>query len=158
MTSRGIAIPPPEAFAIDQHDPEFSPLVATILGQEMTDKDGWDKDLSALAALFDGGDDLLKAMAGHILDSDFVDGDIDTGLFQPLASGAASLISDGQTIFDDMVSNIDPNAPPTPPAGGGGGGGGGNTGPCPPGTIRWPGGACVPIVGGGGGPHQNPPA
>lgn len=118
MTRRGIALVPANALTVTQNDPEFSPLVADTLGNNLTDSDGWDKDVAALAALFDGGDDLLSAMAGHIVEADFKEGDLDGALLAPLRGDVSDFGTAGDPLFQAVHDAVtaDPSNPPPPGA------------------------------------------
>jgi len=91
--------------------------------------------------MFDGGDDLLDGMRGHVPDSDFVDGDVDAGLLAPVATDTAQHIADGDPLFADVIDSATPPPPPPPPPPGGPG-----DCPscvvCPPGAILEADGSC----------------
>lgn len=128
MTRRGIALLGGGDLTITQSDPEFSPLVASILGNEITDSDGWDNDIAAIAATFGDAIALVDSMTKHILDSDFNEGEADAAVLAPIASATEKFQTDGDALFSNMADAIASDPSKQPPAGDGGGGGGGGGG------------------------------
>lgn len=146
MARRGIALIGSDQLNITVSDPEFSPLVASVLGNEITDTDGWDNDISVVASSFAPDSDLVDSLAQHIADADFVDGAADTSVLAPITDATAQFQSDGDALFSKMSDAIDDDPSKQPPSGGSGGGGGGGDG----GGGGGGGGGGTPGGGGGG--------
>lgn len=127
MTRRGIALLGSDDLRITVSDPEFSPLVASVLGNEITDGDGWDNDLASIAATFGNDTALVDSMTQHIVEADFTEGAADTAVLAPIASATAAFQTDGDALFSNMADAVgnDPSKPPPGGDGGGGQGGGG---------------------------------
>lgn len=111
----------------------FQALTANTLGQEITDNDGWDNDLNAVASLLGEDINTVSALDGFLSDAGFVVGALDDAVLSGIAQDHAAMVDGGDPLLDDLsgiVSNAPGQSPPPPPPGppppepGGGPGGG----------------------------------
>jgi hypothetical protein len=128
--ARGIPLLRDDQLIIPVGDPQFSPLVATMLGGELTDDDGWDETIKAAALALDADSSFIDSFGSDLLDADFVEGALEQETLTPIAATAGTFVTNGDALFSDMADAIgnDPTKQPPGDGGGGGGGGGGEGG------------------------------
>lgn len=144
MTARGIPLLRDDQLVIAVSDPQFSPLVADSLGNELVDGDGWEEAITLAGLAFGEDSSVIDSLDQHLLDADFVEGALEAQAVTPVVAAAGGFVTSGDALFSDMADAIGNDPTQQPPSGGGGGGEGG-------GGVGSGGG------GGTGGGGQNPP-
>lgn len=104
--------------------PQFSSLVASILGNAGTSSDGFDSIFNAIAAIVDGDIAALGAVDVFLTGIEFLPGALDGVMFSPIAG----LMAVTRTAGDGLLKGMDDTVAGNGSGGGGGGGGGGGSG------------------------------
>lgn len=125
MTLRGLPLLRDDQLVITVSDPQFSPLVADSLGNELVDGDGWEETITAAGLAFGEDSSVIDSLDQHLLDADFVEGALEAQTVTPVVAAAGSFVTGGDALFSDMADAIGNDPTQQPPSDGGGGGEGG---------------------------------
>jgi hypothetical protein len=125
---RGINLVGPFDLAFLDGAGNFQSLTAGVLGNELTDADGFVEELNAVASTLGASLDLLDSLDQHLADGAFVLGALESQQLLPVLQSHADLVAAGDPLLDGTIATIG-NDPTSSPPGGPSGGPGNEGGP-----------------------------